>query len=86
MTNSHANAHAMDGFDVWFFGGTPGPNEQDPTCTLKTCQAPSIDEDDARIPAFAHRCDCGQHVPVLAGARRASSRLAPETPQPALQC
>jgi hypothetical protein len=83
--NNTANAHAMDGFDVWFFGGTPGPNEPDHGCALSEPHVPSIDEDDARIPSFAHRCDCGsKHVPAIAGARRAAAIPALGTPALAL--
>ncbi|RZL00582.1 MAG: hypothetical protein EOP36_15045 [Rubrivivax sp.] len=71
MTHN-ANAHAMDGFDVWFFGGTPGPGESDHGCTLRESTRPSIDEDDARIPSFAHRCDCGKHVSALPSSRAAA--------------
>lgn len=68
MNNHTANAQSMDGFDVWFFGGTPGPGETDPACTLAEPTTRAIDEDDARIPAFAHRCGCGQHQPAQAAA------------------
>ncbi len=54
-------SNRFDGFDLWFFGGTPGPDDLDGQCMLKQTRIASIDEDDARIPAFAHRCHCRQH-------------------------
>lgn len=57
---ANARANAMDGFDVWFFGGTPGPDDGEGVCTLKDPLLTSADEDDTGIPAFAHRCHCGK--------------------------
>lgn len=59
----NSNPHDLDGVDLWFFGGTPGPDDLDEACTLKRRGAVPIDEDDARIPAFAHRCHCGELRP-----------------------
>lgn len=56
--NTTTKATAMEGFDVWFFGGTPGPDDFGQGTSL--AEPAAIDEDDARIPAFAHHCDCGK--------------------------
>lgn len=64
----NANPRDLDGVDLWFFGGTPGPDDVDMACTFNQHSVPKIDEDDANIPAFAHRCNCGkQAVSRLSG-------------------
>lgn len=70
--NTTPKAAAMDGFDVWFFGGTPGPDDlgQGAKLAMDT-PPPSTDEDDARIPSFAHRCDCGKPADTARHAARA---------------
>ncbi len=62
MNHNTANTtQAMDGFDVWFFGGTPGPDDHPHNFTLTEADTSSFDEeDDARIACFAHHCHCGQ--------------------------
>jgi hypothetical protein len=72
--NTYTKANAMDGFDVWFFGGTPGPTE-DHDCTLSSTE-PAIGEDDDRIPSYAHRCDCGKHAAAPSGASANPARSA----------
>ena len=73
----NSNPHDMDGVDLWFFGGTPGPDDLDEACTLKWRSTAQIDEDDARIPSFAHRCHCGEHRPGPACA----TKVSPMTPR-----
>ena len=58
-----SNPRDLDGVDLWFFGGTPGPDDLDEACTLGHRHTMSIDEDDSRIASFAHRCHCGQPAP-----------------------
>lgn len=57
MTPNHND---LDGIERWFFGGTPGPSDLDGPCTLSRPHIAQVDEDDARIVAFAHRCHCRQ--------------------------
>ncbi|CAH0351461.1 hypothetical protein [Aquabacterium sp. CECT 9606] len=65
-----SNPHDLDGVDLWFFGGTPGPDDLDEACTLgQRCNTP-IDEDDTRIASFAHRCHCGQRASRFARAAK----------------
>ena len=74
-----SNANSLDGLELWFFGGTPGPDELDSGCTLTEPNTSSIDEDDSLIAAFAHRCHCGQHDPRNACAQKPEFRLTRES-------
>ncbi|MDO9002096.1 MAG: hypothetical protein Q7V20_01440 [Aquabacterium sp.] len=65
-----SNTNSLDGLALWFFGGTPGPDDLDSGCTLTDSFTASIDEDDSRIPAFAHRCDCGRHNMAACGQKK----------------
>lgn len=70
MNPHQTHQNMFDGFDRWFFGGDPGPQDADIASALTSPIPLAIDQNDALIPAFKHRCDCGQHTSLLACVRK----------------